>query len=117
VFTFAWILAIGYIPFAFASAVDSFYIVANQVKAWIWLTALGAAITIPANVWLILHIPYTGTAWGLSLYFSWVVVHLGYITWFLYSHRGEQLWRSVTPAEQTEQQAEQQEEPACESSS
>lgn len=92
VFTFACILALGYVPFAFASAVDSFYIVSNQIKAWIWLTALGAAITIPTNVYLILTIPKTGTAWGLSLYFSWVLVHLAYITWFLNRHKERGIW-------------------------
>jgi len=94
VFTFAWILALGYIPFAFASAVDSFYIVSNQIKAWIWLTVLGAAITIPTNVYLILTINYTGTAWGLSLYFSWVLVHLAYITWFLNRHKEQGIWHA-----------------------
>lgn len=83
VFHYAWILALGYVPFAFGVALESFYIVSNQVRAWLWLTVLGAAITIPTNVWLILEVPYTGTAWGLSLYQSWVLVHLCYATWFL----------------------------------
>lgn len=101
VFTFAWILAIGYIPFAFASAVDSFYIVSNQIKAWIWLTVLGAAITIPTNIYLILKINYTGTAWGLSLYFSWVLVHLAYITWFLNRHKELGLWHAAESDDET----------------
>ncbi len=84
VFEYAWILALGYIPFAYAVALEAFYIAANHVKAWLWLTVLGAAVTIPTNVWLILNIPYTGTAWGLSLYQSWVFVHLGYIYWVMY---------------------------------
>jgi O-antigen/teichoic acid export membrane protein len=89
VYAYAWILALGYVPFAYAVAIESFYIATNQVKAWLWLTVLGAAVTIPTNVWLILHVPYTGTAWGLSLYQSWVLVHLGYIYWLMYrSGRG-----------------------------
>lgn len=89
VFTYAWILAIGYVPYAFAAAIDSVYIAANQVKAWLWLTVIGAAVTIPTNVWLILRVPYTGVAWGLALYQSWVLVHLGYIYWLMYrSGRG-----------------------------
>jgi len=89
VFTYAWILAIGYVPYAFGAAIDSVYIAANQVKAWLWLTVVGAAITIPTNVWLILNVPYTGVAWGLALYQSWVLVHLGYIYWLMYrSGRG-----------------------------
>lgn len=90
VFGFAWVLAIGYVPYAFAAAIDSVYIATNQVKAWLWLTVLGAVITIPVNFWLIADIPYTGTAWGIALYQSWVLVHLGYIYWYMYrsSHGG-----------------------------
>lgn len=93
VFHYAWILTLGYVPFAFAVGIESFFIVANRVRVWLLLTVLGALITIPTNVWLILTIPYTGTAWGLSLYQSWVLVHLGYITWFLArARRPDQVW-------------------------
>ncbi len=84
VFGFALILALGYVPYGFAAAVDSLYIATNQVKAWIWLTALGAAITIPLNFVLVAQVPYTGAVWGLALYQSWVIVHLGYIYWLMY---------------------------------
>ncbi len=95
VFTFAWILCIGYVPFAFAVGVESFYIVANQVKSWLILTAIGAAITIPTNIWLILNVPETGTAWGLSLYQSWVLVHLTYIALFFRRTRNDKsLWQA-----------------------
>jgi O-antigen/teichoic acid export membrane protein len=77
------------VPYAYAAAIDSVYIAANQVKAWLWLTVIGAAIRIPTNVWLILHVRYTGVAWGLALYQSWVLVHLGYIYWLMvHSGRG-----------------------------
>ncbi len=100
VFTYAWILAIGYVPFAFAVGIESFYIVANQVRTWLVLTAIGAAITIPTNYWLIMNIPETGTAWGLSLYQSWVVVHLTFIAWFFRRTRHQrQLWHADLPAE------------------
>jgi O-antigen/teichoic acid export membrane protein len=82
VYAYAKILLLGLVPFAFAVANEPFYIVANKLKALLWLTLLGAVITIPTNVWLITHIPYTGTAWGLALYQSWVLVHLGYISFF-----------------------------------
>lgn len=88
VFHFACILAIGYVPYGFAAAIDSVYIATNQVKAWLWLTVLGAVITIPLNFWLIQAIPYTGTAWGLALYQSWVLVHVGYIYWYMYRSGG-----------------------------
>jgi O-antigen/teichoic acid export membrane protein len=98
VFHYAWILTLGYVPFAFAVGIESFFIVANQVRVWLLLTVLGALITIPTNVWLIFNIPYTGTAWGLSLYQSWVLVHLGYITWFLSSsRRSDQVWAAADP--------------------
>ena len=98
VFHYAWILTLGYVPFAFAVGIESFFIVANQIRVWLLLTILGAVITIPTNVWLIFNIPYTGTAWGLSLYQSWVLVHLGYITWFLStSRRADQVWTEGAP--------------------
>lgn len=84
VFHFYWILALGYVPFGFAVAIEAFYIATNRVKPWLWLTVAGALVTIPTNVWLILHVPYTGVAWGLSLYQSWVLVHLGYIYFVMY---------------------------------
>lgn len=82
--TYYAILALGYIPFTYAVAIESFYIATNRVRAWLWITLVGAIVTIPTNVWLILHVPYTGTAWGLSLYQSWVLVHLAWIFWILY---------------------------------
>jgi O-antigen/teichoic acid export membrane protein len=93
VLQFALILSLGYVPFSFAVGLESFYIVSNQVRAWLGLTVVGALITIPTNVWLILAVPYTGTAWGLSLYHSWVIVHLGYAAWFLLkSQARRQVW-------------------------
>jgi len=97
VWTFYWILSLGYIPVAFATGIESFYIATNQIKAWLWLTLIGAALTIPTNVWLIMHIPYTGTAWGLSLYQSWILVHLGYATFFFATRHGESTWQPATP--------------------
>ena len=95
VFRYAWILSIGYVPFAFAVAIESFYIVANRVRAWLVLTAIGAAITIPTNVWWILEWPETGVAWGLSLYQSWVLVHLTYIAIFFRRTRHDsELWQA-----------------------
>ncbi|MBL8862862.1 MAG: lipopolysaccharide biosynthesis protein [Planctomycetes bacterium] len=88
VFHFACILALGLVPYAFAAAIDSVYIATNQVKAWIWLTVLGAVITIPLNFVLVKAVPYTGTAWGLALYQSWVLVHVGYIYWYMYRSGG-----------------------------
>jgi O-antigen/teichoic acid export membrane protein len=77
------VLCAGAVPFTFATANEAFYIATNRVKAWLWLTALGAAITIPLNVVFVKLIPYTGMAWGISLYQSWVLVHLCYIFWVL----------------------------------
>ena len=97
VYAYAKILVLGYIPFAFAVANEPFYIVANKLKALLWLTLLGAAITIPTNVWLIINIPYTGTAWGLALYQSWVLVHLCYITIFFWRTRSSNaIWKGDT---------------------
>lgn len=100
VFHFACILALGLVPYAFAAAIDSVYIATNQVKAWIWLTALGAAITIPLNFVLVKAVPYTGTAWGLALYQSWVLVHVVYIYWHMYKRGGS----GFGPASESEAQ-------------
>ncbi len=99
VFHFAWILALGYVPFAFAVGIESFFIVANQIRVWLLLSLLGAVITIPINVWLILTVPVTGAAWGLSVYQSWVLVDLAYIAWFFGSSRHRGMW--IDPAERT----------------
>jgi O-antigen/teichoic acid export membrane protein len=83
VYVYYCILALGYVPAAFASCIESFYITTNLVRWWIGLTIVGAIITIPTNVWLVLNVPYTGTAWGHSLYQSWVIIHCIFILiWF-----------------------------------
>ena len=98
VLAYAKILILGLIPFAFAVANEPFYIVANKLKALLWLTFLGAAITIPTNVWLIANIPYTGTVWGLALYQSWVLVHIGYICFFFWrNRRSSAIWSPEIP--------------------
>ena len=90
---FYFILAFGYIPLAFGVALESFYIAVNKVRVWLWLTVVGAVITIPTNVWLILKIPYEGTAWGLSLYQSWVIVHLCYVVYFFMTSDRQVVWQ------------------------
>lgn len=93
VFVYACILALGLIPASFAVALESFYIVTDQMKRSLIITAIGAAITIPANVLLLWLLPTTGAVWGLSLYMSWVLVHLAYVRWyFRRSEHGRSLW-------------------------
>ena len=95
VYTYAKILVLAYIPFSFAVANEAFYIVTNKLKVLLWITLVGAVVTIPTNIWLIKVIPYTGTAWGLALYQSWVLVHLAYITYLLLRARdAEAFWRA-----------------------
>lgn len=84
---FYFILALGYIPVSFATAIEAFYIATNNVRWWLGLTVVGAILTIPTNIWLILNVPYTGTAWGLSLYQSWVLVHLVFIAWWFANNK------------------------------
>lgn len=88
VFHYSWILAVGMVPSAFAVGLDAFYILTDQMKRSLVITAVGAAITIPTNVLLIVLLPETGAAWGLSLYRSWVLVHFAYVTWY-FRHRAE----------------------------
>jgi len=38
-------------------------------------------------------IPYEGTAWGLSLYQSWVIVHLCYVVYFFATSNRRETWK------------------------
>ena len=86
VFLYSWILALGLVPASFAVGLDAFYMLTDQMKASLLITALGALITIPANVLLIRLFPETGAAWGLSLYRGWVLAHFAYVAWY-FRHR------------------------------
>lgn len=86
VFLYSWILALGLVPMAFGVGLDAFYMLTDQMKASLLITAVGALITIPTNVLFIWLWPETGAAWGLSLYRSWVLVHLAYVAWY-FRHR------------------------------
>ena len=98
VFHFSCILALGYIPQAFAVALLPFVIVTNQIRAWYLLSSIGAVILLPISVWLVLELPRTGAAWSVSLYHSWVLVLLGYTLWFLAPSRWEgRVWTSAPP--------------------
>jgi O-antigen/teichoic acid export membrane protein len=83
VFHYAWILAIGRCIFAFAVALEAFYIAANKVKLWLWLSLIGSIVTVPINVWLIVNVEVWGTAWGVTVYQSWILVHLVCVWWLL----------------------------------
>ncbi len=93
VFHYAWILALGMIPLAFAVALDPFYILTNNMKASLKINAIGAAITIPTNGLLIWLLPETGVAWGLSLYRAWLLVHFAYVAWFFRQRAGAGGWQ------------------------
>jgi O-antigen/teichoic acid export membrane protein len=89
VFHYAWILAIGRSIFSFAVALEAFYIAANKVKLWLWLSLIGSIVTVPINVWLILNVEVWGTAWGITVYQSWILVHLLCVWWMLTRARPE----------------------------
>lgn len=94
VFLFAWILALGYVPQAFALGVDSFFIVTNRIRALYALSILGIAVTVPINVWLILNVPVTGAAWGVTVSLWWFVVLVGYALFRLRRDRSDDVWSS-----------------------
>ena len=75
-------MALGLCPFGFAVGLEAFYILTDQMKRSLMITAVGAVITIPTNVVLIVLLPETGAAWGISLYRSWVLVHLVFVAWY-----------------------------------
>lgn len=90
VFHYAWILAIGRSIFAFAVALEAFYIAANRVKLWLWLSLIGSFVTVPINIVLILEVETWGTAWGVTVYQSWILVHLMCIGWVLRHSGGDE---------------------------
>ena len=78
-----WTLALGYIPFGFGTAIEAFYLATNRIKWWVGLTLFGISYSIPVHLWLIVNVPFTGTAAGMVCYHSFVLVHLTYIAlWF-----------------------------------
>lgn len=82
VFQIACILSLGYVPLAFAVGLEAFYLATDQLRASIYLTLLGGAVTIPINVYLVRHVPEVGAIWGLSIYMSWVIAHFVFIAWW-----------------------------------
>ncbi|MFT5049092.1 MAG: O-antigen/teichoic acid export membrane protein [Chlamydiales bacterium] len=86
------ILAIGYVILPFGSTHEAFYVATNTLRAWFWISTLGTAILLPLNIYLIKTVPYTGTAWGLSAYLSWVLAHFFYIGYFFRKSRTRAVW-------------------------
>jgi O-antigen/teichoic acid export membrane protein len=82
VFLCASILAVGYVPMAFAVGLESFYLATNQLRANVVMALAGCAVTIPAYIWLVRTLPETGAIWGQSFYMSWVFVHFAYVAWW-----------------------------------
>ncbi len=90
VFVNAAILALGFVPFAFALALEPFYVATARLRVALTLTIVGGVLTIPTNVLLVWAFPHHGAAWGIALYMSWVLVHLAYVTtYFRRSRAGE----------------------------
>ena len=90
--TFYRILAIGYVILPFGSTHEAFYVATNTLRAWFWISAVGTATLLPLNIYLIKTVPYTGTAWGLSAYLSWVLAHFFYIGYFFRKARTRAVW-------------------------
>lgn len=86
---FAGILALGVTCYAFGACTEAFFVSANQVRALYVLGAMGALITIPANVWLVGRMGATGAAWAVVVYNAWTLVELAYIAAYLWPRRGQ----------------------------
>lgn len=97
VFVYSLILALGYLPGGFAVALESFYIVTNQLRTSMILTIVGALVTIPLNVILMISLPETGAAWGHTVYMSWVLVHFAYIGWYFSRDAHHGAWGTGSP--------------------
>ena len=88
------ILTVGVVPLSFAVAQDPFYILTDRMKANVIICAIGALVTIPANMILIRFLPTTGPVWGLTVYMAWVLVHFVYIERYFRREAAESpFWR------------------------
>ncbi len=89
------ILAVGFIPFSFCVAIDSFFIVTNRIKVLMTIGLLGLPIIVGASIVLSLIDPTTGAAWGYTLARLLPLACFVYIAMYFRKHRGERL-QSVT---------------------
>ena len=86
VWTFVLIMAVGMVLSSYAVAVDSFYIVTDNLRLGI-VIALAAAVTmIPAMLLLARYFPPWGAGWAYSMVYSWVLVHYAVIIWYFRTH-------------------------------
>ena len=91
-------LAFGYIPFGFGAGIEAFYLATNRIKWWVGLTLFGVSYSIPIHLWLIIHVPFTGTAAGMVCYHSFVLAHLTYIALWFRSADQESAWGTPSAA-------------------
>ena len=87
VWTFVLIMSIGMILNSYAVAVDSFYIVTDQLRLGIAVSLAAAVTMIPATVLLASNYPPWGVGWAYSLTYSWVLVHYSFIFWYFRTHK------------------------------
>ncbi len=83
----ALILTLGYVIKGFSGVLETFYIVANRLKAALVISTLSMMVAVPLMLFLTLALPKTGAAWGINANFSAVFVHFAYI--LLFFRRGE----------------------------
>ena len=82
VWSLASILSIGFILASFMVALDSFYIVTQELKMGIVIMLVGMVVTLPITILLCWRFPETGIAWGMVVAMSWGLVH--YLFVFVY---------------------------------
>jgi O-antigen/teichoic acid export membrane protein len=75
----AGILALALAISGFAGAFDSFYMVAQRLRAAIVIAFTGMIVTLPLAVWFTWLDPRHGIAWGMVAINGWALVHYAYI--------------------------------------
>ena len=99
VFLLAAILAIGHVIKGFSGAFDSFYIVADRLKAAMLISGISMLLAVPLMLWITLEHPRTGAAWGVNVTYAIGSFHYLYIAWFFYRGKHKGLFQPSPPKE------------------
>jgi O-antigen/teichoic acid export membrane protein len=76
------ILALGYLPVAYAITLDSFYLLTDRLNAGLWISVFGLVTSVPLSIFLAARLPRTGAAWGVVATTCLAFVHFAYVWWY-----------------------------------
>ncbi|MEL6431629.1 MAG: oligosaccharide flippase family protein [Planctomycetota bacterium] len=88
VYTLVLILVPGFAIASFSVANDVFYLVTQQLRVALVISAIGLAANVAITASCVVVWPRTGAAIGLSIACLWSLVHMGYAGQWLRRHAG-----------------------------